>query len=71
VDHRASALPFSTTVVLVGFQNDVCSPKVARAGLVTHTGNAATAARANAFATAAASFGAHIIYTRQVLDSDK
>lgn len=63
--------PARVAVVLVDFQNDFCSPKVARGGPVTNTGNAAAAGRANAFAAAAASAGAHVIYTRQALDLDR
>jgi nicotinamidase-related amidase len=63
-----SLAPGRVAVVLIDFQNDFCSREVARGGQVTNTGNAAVAVRANAFAAAAASSGAHVIYTRQVLD---
>jgi nicotinamidase-related amidase len=54
--------------VLIDLQNDFCSHKVAHGGRASNTGNAAAAVRANAFAAAAAAAGAHIVYTRQVLD---
>jgi nicotinamidase-related amidase len=59
--------PERVAVVLIDFQNDFCSPDVT-AGPPANTHNAAAAARANRFAAAAAGFGAHIVYTRQVLD---
>lgn len=58
-------------VVLVDFQNDFCHPRASRARPPTNTANAATAHRANRFAAKAADLGAHVIYTRQVLDLDR
>jgi nicotinamidase-related amidase len=58
-------------VVLIDFQNDFCSPEVAGDGPVTNTNNAAAALRANAFAREAASLGARVVYTQQVLDLDR
>jgi nicotinamidase-related amidase len=63
--------PEQVAVVLVDFQNDFCSPEVARGAPVRNTANAAAARRANAFAAEAAALGAHIVYTRQVLDLDR
>lgn len=58
-------------VVLIDFQNDFCGPEVAGDGPVTNTNNAAAALRANAFAREAASLGARVVYTQQVLDLDR
>lgn len=58
-------------VLLVDFQNDFCSPDACRDGVVTNRGNAAAARRADQFARRAAAQGAHVIYTRQVLDLDR
>lgn len=55
-------------VVLVDFQNDFCSPDAGQGQPPTNTDNEAAARRANRFAAEAAQLGAHIIYTRQVLD---
>ena len=63
--------PARVAVVLIDFQNDFCSPDVAPGGPVSNTGNAAAAVRANRFAAAAAAAGAHVLYTRQVLDLDR
>ena len=63
--------PQRVAVVLIDFQNDFCSPDVAGGGPVSNTGNAAAAVRANSFAAAAAELGAHVIYTRQVLEPDR
>jgi nicotinamidase-related amidase len=63
--------PERVAVVLIDFQNDFCSPAVAAGGPATNTGNAAAAMRANRFAAAAAGLGAHVVYTRQVLDRDR
>ena len=57
--------------MLIDLQNDFCSPEVARVGAVSNTGNAAAALRANTFAAAASAAGAHVVYTRQVLDLDR
>lgn len=57
-------------VVLVDFQNDFCSPD-AGDGPPTNTHNEETARRANRFAASAVRLGAHVIYTRQVLDWNK
>ena len=65
---RAEALlrldPARVAVVLVDFQQDFCD----RPGT---TRNAATAARANAFAASAARSGVRVIYSQQVLDLDR
>ncbi|HET6187642.1 MAG TPA: isochorismatase family cysteine hydrolase [Trebonia sp.] len=53
---------------MVDFQNDFCSPAACGDGPVTNTHNAQAAQRANAFAQHAAGLGAHVVYTRQVLD---
>jgi nicotinamidase-related amidase len=58
-------------VVLIDFQNDFCSPEVAGDGPATNTNNAAAALRANAFARDAASLGARVVYTQQVLDLER
>jgi nicotinamidase-related amidase len=63
--------PERVAVVLIDFQNDFCSPQVSAGGPVLNTGNAAAAVRANTFAAAAAELGAHVVYTRQVLDPDR
>lgn len=63
--------PRRVAVVLIDFQNDFCNPDVAAGGPVANTRNAAAAARANSFAAAAAGLGAHVLYTRQVLDPDR
>lgn len=63
--------PRRVAVVLIDFQNDFCSPDVAAGGPVSNTRNAAAAVRANSLAAAAAEFGAHVVYTRQVLDPDR
>jgi nicotinamidase-related amidase len=63
--------PSRIAVVLIDLQNDFCSPRVARGGPVSNTGNAAAAVRANAFAAASAFAGAHVVYTRQVLDLNR
>jgi nicotinamidase-related amidase len=56
---------------MVDFQNDFCSPGACGDGPVTNTHNAQTAQLANAFARHAAGLGAHVLYTRQVLDMDR
>jgi nicotinamidase-related amidase len=58
-------------VIMVDFQNDFCSPGAWGGGPVTNTPNAQTAERANVFARHAAALGAHVVYTRQVLDMDR
>lgn len=64
--------PRQVAVVMVDFQNDFCSPEVFEHGEpVTNTRNAETAHRANRFAAEAAELGAHVVYTRQVLDLDE
>jgi nicotinamidase-related amidase len=63
--------PERVAVVLIDFQNDFCSPGVAANAQPTNTHNAAAAHRANDFAAAAAAAGAHILYTRQILDLDR
>ena len=63
--------PERVAVVLVDFQNDFCSPLVAGDGPARNTGNAAAAVRANRFAGAAATAGAQVVHTRQVLDPDR
>lgn len=55
-------------VVLVDFQNDFCSPDAGQGRPPTNSNNEAAARRANRFAAAASSRGAHIIYTQQVLN---
>jgi nicotinamidase-related amidase len=60
--------PERVAVVLIDFQNDFCSPELAAAA---NTHNAAAARRANEIAAAAATVGAHVVYTRQVLDPDR
>jgi nicotinamidase-related amidase len=59
--------PRRVAVLMVDFQNQFCHPDAASAGSANR-GNAATAARANAFARRAADLGAHVVYTRQVFD---
>jgi len=61
-------VPHRVAVVMVDFQNDFCSPEVFGGGPVTNTRNAKAAQRANAFAAHAAGLGAHVVYTRQILD---
>jgi len=61
-------LPDRVAVAMVDFQNDFCSPKACGAGPATNTHNAETAQRANIFASHAAGLGAHVVYTRQILD---
>ena len=63
--------PERVAVVLIDFQNDFCSPEVAASAQPTNTNNAAAARRANDFAAAAADAGAHVLYTRQILDLDR
>jgi len=55
-------------VVLIDFQNDFCSPDLAKDGPPSNTHNELAARRANSFAEEAAALGAHVIYTQQVLD---
>lgn len=55
-------------VVLVDFQNDFCSPEVGGGDPPPNVNNERTARLANAFAYEAATLGAHVIYTQQVLD---
>lgn len=62
--------PEHVAVVLVDFQNDFCSPQVFHGTPATNTLNAETAQRANEVALQASARGAHVIYTRQVLDLD-
>jgi nicotinamidase-related amidase len=62
--------PEQVAVVLVDFQNDFCSPE-ASGGTPTNTLNAAAAVRANEFAASAATLGAHVIYTQQILSLDE
>jgi nicotinamidase-related amidase len=70
--HELSDLaPAQVAVVLVDFQNDFCHPAASQAQPPANTTNAATAHRANQFAAKAAAAGAHVIYTRQVLDLDQ
>jgi nicotinamidase-related amidase len=57
-------------VVLIDFQNDFCSPELFHDAPVTNTNYARTAHRADTFVRAAATFGARVVYTRQVLDFD-
>jgi len=59
--------PHEVAVLLIDFQNDFCHPDVADGGAPTNTANARTAATANAFARRAASLGAHVIYSQQIL----
>ncbi|HEY6748678.1 MAG TPA: isochorismatase family cysteine hydrolase [Mycobacteriales bacterium] len=59
--------PGRVAVLLIDFQNDFCSPDVAP-GPPANTHNAAAAARASRFAGDAARLGAHVVYTRQILD---
>lgn len=54
--------PQRVAVVLVDFQNDFCRGQ---------EGNATTAERAQRFAAEAGTFGAHLVYTRQVLDLER
>jgi ureidoacrylate peracid hydrolase len=63
--------PERVAVVLIDLQNDFCSPGVAASAQPTNTHNAAAARRANDFAAAAADAGAHVLYTRQILDLDR
>lgn len=63
--------PDRVAAVLVDFQNDFCSPDVFHGGPPTNRLNAATARQANEFARRASSLGAHVIYTKQVLDLSK
>ena len=63
--------PERVAVVLIDFQNDFCSPEVAASAQPTNTNNAAAARLANDFAAAAADAGAHVLYTRQILDLDR
>ncbi|NUP52755.1 MAG: cysteine hydrolase [Catenulispora sp.] len=63
--------PRQVAVVMVDFQNDFCSPKAMADGPATNTRNALTAQRANVFAGQAASLGAHVVYTQQILDLDR
>jgi nicotinamidase-related amidase len=60
--------PARVAVVLVDFQNDFCESDGFRGSRPNNTANAATAVRANEFATAAAAHGTTTIYTRQVVD---
>lgn len=60
--------PHQVAVVLVDFQNDFCHPAAGRGRVAANTANAATAHRANDFARRAARLGAHVIYSRQVLN---
>jgi nicotinamidase-related amidase len=55
-------------VVLVDFQNDFCHPDACGEGPVSNTHNAQAAERANVFARHAAGLGAHVVYTREILD---
>lgn len=66
-------LPLSrVAVVLIDFQNDFCSPEIDGGDPPPpNRNNERAARRANAFAHVAASLGAHVIYTRQVLDLDE
>ncbi|SDS58636.1 cysteine hydrolase family protein [Microlunatus soli] len=58
-------------VVLIDFQNDFCSPDIGGGDPPPpNTHNEQTARRANSFAEQAGALGAHLIYTRQVLDMD-
>ena len=63
--------PRRVAVVMVDFQNDFCSPEVFGDRPATNTHNAQAARRANEFARQAAELGAHVVYTRQVLDLDR
>ena len=63
--------PRHVAVLMVDLQNDFCSPEIFASTPVTNTHNAATAHRANAFAQRAATAGAKVIYTQQVLDLDR
>jgi nicotinamidase-related amidase len=64
----ADLAPSQVAVVLVDFHNDFCHPNTSRAQPPTNTANAR---RANPFAAQAADLGAHVVYTRQVLDLDR
>src|ERR1700754_2518245 len=57
-------------VLLVDFQRDFCGPPGVEPGRAGTDANAATALRANAFAAEAASLGARVIYSQQVLGLD-
>lgn len=63
--------PQRVAVLMVDFQNDFCSPDVFVGRPVTNTNNAAAARRANVFAHRAATAGATVVYTQQVLDLDR
>jgi nicotinamidase-related amidase len=63
--------PNRVAILLVDFQNDFCSAQVSRTSPPTNTLNATTAQRANEFARRGSALGAHVIYTRQVLDLSK
>jgi nicotinamidase-related amidase len=74
VEHSAGLFdldPRRVAVVLIDFQNDFCSPDVFQGRIATNTRNAAAAVRASRFAAGAHRLGAHVIYTRQVLDLTK
>ena len=60
--------PHEVAVLLVDFQNDFCHPDVAGGRVPPNTANARTAVRANAFARRAASLGAQVIYSQQILN---
>ena len=64
----ATLAPERVAVLLVDLQNDFCSPARPAAAAPANTLNAITAHRANAFARRAAALGAHVIYSRQILD---
>jgi nicotinamidase-related amidase len=54
--------PSRVAVVLIVFQNDFC---------LGNRGNAEAAYRARDFAERASSFGAHVVYTQQILDQNR
>lgn len=68
LEKMADLPPHQVAVVLVDFQNDFCHPDACHARPPSNTANAATALWANDFARRAAYLGAHVIYSRQVLD---
>jgi len=60
--------PKSVAVVLIDFQNDFCHQEAH--AIDNKVSNREASARANKFAAAAASLGANVVYTKQVLDPD-
>jgi nicotinamidase-related amidase len=55
-------------ILLVDFQNDFCSPELFGDAAPTNTLNAETACHATEFACKASAFGAHVLYSHQILD---